>query len=277
MADFGSYYQQSLDEINSGLQLSGHWSRYTDQTRSNIMNYGAQLQAQAYNERMWQMQQDYNTPAAQMQRLKEAGLNPNLAYNMANTGNASSSPQASKTTYGDDRLASKQMKLNMALSSIEMMSKVAESVSNAIGSFQGIQANQYQLQRQSFVNNILGFGKSGGLQWDKGSIGDNFGLSDEQTRNLWLSLLTGGNTTQAINQPENMLLGWGRVGVSQQQADTAASMASSNIELNQARLDQLKSQNSITEYQYQMLSSIPAKWRGPLMFLMQILGGIKGL
>lgn len=32
------------------------------------------------NVRLWTMQNEYNSPAAQMQRLKDAGLNPNLVY-----------------------------------------------------------------------------------------------------------------------------------------------------------------------------------------------------
>lgn len=35
---------------------------------------------------MWNKSNQYNTPAAQMQRLKDAGLNPNLAYGQATTG-----------------------------------------------------------------------------------------------------------------------------------------------------------------------------------------------
>lgn len=43
----------------------------------------------------WQMQNDYNSPAAQMKRFMEAGLNPNLIYGSANNDTAtvrSSSP-----------------------------------------------------------------------------------------------------------------------------------------------------------------------------------------
>lgn len=36
----------------------------------------------------WNMQNAYNTPAAQMQRFKEAGLNPNLMYGRGSEGNA---------------------------------------------------------------------------------------------------------------------------------------------------------------------------------------------
>lgn len=46
------------------------------------------------NVKMWNMQNAYNTPAMQMQRMQEAGLNPNLMYGQGTTGNASSAPDA---------------------------------------------------------------------------------------------------------------------------------------------------------------------------------------
>lgn len=56
---------------------------------------------------MWQRQNEYNLPVNQIQRLKDAGLNPNLAYGMGNVGNANSSPNYSApsmqayTDFGD--------------------------------------------------------------------------------------------------------------------------------------------------------------------------------
>lgn len=41
----------------------------------------------AWNEEMWQKQNEYNTPAAQVQRLRDAGLNP-MFYGLDGTGNA---------------------------------------------------------------------------------------------------------------------------------------------------------------------------------------------
>lgn len=41
-----------------------------------------------YNEQMWHMLNQYNSPMAQMQRYKEAGLNPNLIYGQSNTAPA---------------------------------------------------------------------------------------------------------------------------------------------------------------------------------------------
>lgn len=47
-----------------------------------------------FNETMWNKQNAYNTPVAQIERMRQAGLNPNLMYGQGNTGNASSAPSA---------------------------------------------------------------------------------------------------------------------------------------------------------------------------------------
>lgn len=44
------------------------------------------------NLELMKYQNEYNTPAAQMQRFKEAGLNPNLMYGQGNAGNMQSAP-----------------------------------------------------------------------------------------------------------------------------------------------------------------------------------------
>lgn len=45
-----------------------------------------QMNAQnEWNLKMWNLQNAYNTPSAQMQRFAEAGLNPNLIYGQTNT------------------------------------------------------------------------------------------------------------------------------------------------------------------------------------------------
>lgn len=57
----------------------------------------AEYQAQ-YNERMWHMQNEYNSPSAQMERYASAGLNPNLVYGQGNNGNASNYPTYDRPT-----------------------------------------------------------------------------------------------------------------------------------------------------------------------------------
>ena len=61
------------------------------------INYGFQkklaAQQNEYNLNMWNLQNEYNSPQAQMQRLEDAGLNKALMYGQGSTGNAGNAPQ----------------------------------------------------------------------------------------------------------------------------------------------------------------------------------------
>ena len=63
----------------------------------NALNFAYQTslahQQNAYNLNMWKLQNEYNSPANQMRRYEEAGLNPALMYGQVTPGNASSAPQ----------------------------------------------------------------------------------------------------------------------------------------------------------------------------------------
>lgn len=78
----------SLIGAGSGL-LSGIFGS-SAQASANRTNIQLQREAQAWNESMWNKQNEYNTPAAQIQRMREAGLNPALMYSQGNVGNAES-------------------------------------------------------------------------------------------------------------------------------------------------------------------------------------------
>lgn len=79
-----------------------------------------------YNLKMWNLQNEYNSPSAQMQRFRKAGLNPNLVVSQGSPGNASSVPSSSPAHYNQpkadwgevisfmDTLASIQLKENQA-------------------------------------------------------------------------------------------------------------------------------------------------------------------
>lgn len=51
----------------------------------------------------WNMQNEYNSPAAQMQRFKDAGLNPNLIYGQQNTAGPLTSPDVQKPQFETPR------------------------------------------------------------------------------------------------------------------------------------------------------------------------------
>lgn len=69
------------------------------QINSAITNWQAQkfsknMYDRSYRDNVafWDKQNEYNTPANQMQRFRDAGLNPNLIYGQGNAGNASPIP-----------------------------------------------------------------------------------------------------------------------------------------------------------------------------------------
>ena len=72
-----------------GTGLMGYRStRDTNRTNERIA-----ARAQAFDLNMWNLQNQYNSPSAQMDRLRAAKLNPNLIYGSGNvTGNISSVP-----------------------------------------------------------------------------------------------------------------------------------------------------------------------------------------
>lgn len=72
-----------------------------------------------YNYWLWQQQQEYNTPANQVSRLKEAGLNPNF-NSIDGTGNITSIPTSSgsiSASIGSNRIA-RLSQVTQAVSSI---------------------------------------------------------------------------------------------------------------------------------------------------------------
>lgn len=124
--------------FSTGASLYGTWQ--------NNRNIDKQLQAQkeenaknrkynlklaelqnTWNRQQWQMENAYNSPAAQMERMKQAGLNPDMMYGGGLEGNLSaaspemtsgvgSSPMSwsalgSKKTIGDTILQAKQLEM----------------------------------------------------------------------------------------------------------------------------------------------------------------------
>lgn len=63
---------------------------------TNQNQYQMFQEQNAFNERMYNQMQQYNTPAAQMQRYQEAGINPYIAAGNVQTGNAQSSLQSAQ-------------------------------------------------------------------------------------------------------------------------------------------------------------------------------------
>lgn len=92
-----------MDEINL---MIGFWpvlltlgslvTSWIGRHEQNVANARAQNNAQEFEKAMIAQQNEYNSPAAQMKRFTDAGLNPNLMYGTGSVGggNQSSTPRA---------------------------------------------------------------------------------------------------------------------------------------------------------------------------------------
>ena len=98
-SDFGAGIISGAGSLIGGL-LSSSGSRYAARKQlqavreTNQMNYQIAQDNNAFNERMWNMQNEYNSPSAQRARLEAAGINPYLMLDGSSTGVAQSAPQA---------------------------------------------------------------------------------------------------------------------------------------------------------------------------------------
>lgn len=87
---------------SSNRKLAEQQNQYNQQLQQRAFDYNSQQSELEYqrNLEQWNRENDYNTPASQMQRYIDAGLNPNLIYGSGTSaGTASSSPQFTAARY----------------------------------------------------------------------------------------------------------------------------------------------------------------------------------
>ena len=88
--------------IEAGADLlSGIFSGFS-QDSANQTNIQLARENREWQEKMWEKTNEYNTPAAQIERMKAAGLNPALMYSQGQVGNANtpSAPAAHEEQQG---------------------------------------------------------------------------------------------------------------------------------------------------------------------------------
>lgn len=95
----GSVSQSPFLGVLGNLFTNSQNRRSVEET--NRLNYQMQQQQNAWNERMWHMYNEYNTPANQIKRLKEAGLNPNLLYGNPSQGTSSAPAQGTAPSHAE--------------------------------------------------------------------------------------------------------------------------------------------------------------------------------
>ena len=77
----------NMDPVRQGQKL---WNTITEKSQDFMDNVSGKKAADRLNKQSleaWNMQNEYNTPANQVQRMLDAGLNPNLFYSQGNVIN----------------------------------------------------------------------------------------------------------------------------------------------------------------------------------------------
>ena len=91
-----------MDPISAGVAVGGSLVNGLMQGSQNRKNREFQAKenqkARDYNTQMWEKNNAYNDPTQQMARLKNAGINPHLAYSQGGVTNTSSSPASSNAS-----------------------------------------------------------------------------------------------------------------------------------------------------------------------------------
>ena len=110
-SSIGKFFSGSVGGalLNAGLGVVGNFlgnkQAEKNQQKQNEFNALEAQKTRDWQEMMWNKNNEYNTPLAQVNRLQEAGLNPNLVYGNGTMQNvssmASSGAQASSTPFND--------------------------------------------------------------------------------------------------------------------------------------------------------------------------------
>lgn len=102
-----------IDGLNLGLSLLNNWQN---------RKFAREQATTAYNRQvaLWQMENEYNSPANQMQRFIDAGLNPNLAYGQLQNGlGAPSVPQGNAANQSDPQLLLQNQLIDAQIKSLD--------------------------------------------------------------------------------------------------------------------------------------------------------------
>ena len=108
---------------------------YEQQYRDSLNFYRMQMRDQWS---MWNANNAYNTPAAQASRMRDAGINPDLAYNQIDTGNSGSAPSAPTPN------VPVQQYTPLSAEVFSIMPNILETVER----LQGIDANELSISEQ---------------------------------------------------------------------------------------------------------------------------------
>lgn len=125
----GGIFQNKANRENAKLayQTAIDSIKMQEQANSRLMD-----KSNAFNLEMWNKENEYNSPQAQMERYKAAGLNPNLVATQGTPGNAQGAPQASEISTDYSNYKSGPEKVAFKMDFLDNMVKSVVGIAGAL-------------------------------------------------------------------------------------------------------------------------------------------------
>lgn len=169
-----NYLQQSYDVVNN-VRNNGNLRGWNDAWSNFMVNHALSQYEFAQNRQMaeeeyqrnlelWNLMNEYNSPANQMKRFSEAGLNPNLIYSQGSNGNASGQPSYSAPSYqarqvnfspqkeAQDRF---NQKLGAVLDIVGGVNNVIQNIGQMYNTSLDMQLKQNQVYQSNFDTAVM--------------------------------------------------------------------------------------------------------------------------
>ncbi|QCS37074.1 DNA pilot protein [Tortoise microvirus 49] len=125
------------------------------QTQQFEANQALMNQQQDFNLRFWNLENQYNTPSKQMQRYKDAGLNPALMYSQGDSGNAGSIDAVTPQNVDYSAYANTPQPTSNAEIAGNTLGSSMARFADGIAMFQKIRSNEAEIEKQNIQNDIL--------------------------------------------------------------------------------------------------------------------------
>lgn len=179
LTDIGDAGQYAIDWYNN----DGDATYETEKDRDKKWQQEMQERDNAFNLKMWKLNNEYNSPSAQMQRLKQAGLSASGAANMLSGGtSAGAITSASQPTAPDQNSTSANLNaVTNAISSLGLLKSQKDNL-NADTRNKIAEADRNEKTLLYDIDLLKKQSKDFEVQWNKIEHENN--LSNEQRKNL---------------------------------------------------------------------------------------------
>lgn len=142
--------QERIAKYNADMQYK---SAIEATQMQNDANMALMEKNNQFNIDMWNRENEYNSPAAQMDRLREGKVNPALAFSQGVTGNlASSAPQATTIAPDFSRWSAGPEK---AYVKMPVIANTVNSVLSVLSNLEDLKQKRMDTEHKGFVNQFL--------------------------------------------------------------------------------------------------------------------------